>query len=76
MYLATLHIMHNATLLPKNPVLPVCFILHCFISFVVTNEYLATNSGGCLCTNSLCALITAWLDASREAEMFDRYVRE
>ena len=40
-------------------------------------RYLAINSGGCLCTNSLCSLTTAWLDASREAEiMFDRYVRE
>ena len=33
------------------------------------NEFLATNNGGCLCTKSIRALIIAWLDASREADI-------
>ena len=41
--------------------------LHSSTSLALVNEYLATNSGGCQCTNSVCALIKAWLDASREA---------
>ena len=31
------------------------------------NEYLAVDSGGYLCTNSLCALIAAWLRASQRS---------
>ena len=33
------------------------------ISFGHMNEYLAIDSGGYLCTNSLCTLIAAWLNA-------------
>ena len=32
------------------------------------NEYLATDSGGYLCTSSLWALITAWLGASQKGQ--------
>ncbi|KAK2182759.1 hypothetical protein NP493_337g00027 [Ridgeia piscesae] len=32
------------------------------------NEYLAIDSGGYLYTNSLCALIAAWLGASQRRQ--------
>ncbi|KAK2187267.1 hypothetical protein NP493_174g02005 [Ridgeia piscesae] len=32
------------------------------------NEYLAVNSGGYLCTNTLCAIIAAWLGASLRSQ--------
>ena len=28
------------------------------------NEYMAIDNGGCLCTNSLCALIAGWMLSS------------
>ena len=43
------------------------------------NEYLAVDSGGYLCTNSLCALIAASLRASqrcRNGVQLNRFARE
>ena len=44
-------------------------ILHCSSSLRCMSEYLATDIGGYLCTNSLRALIVVYLDASREVKM-------
>ena len=41
------------------------YIAPVHLAIFVMNEYLAVDSGGYLCTNSLCALIAAWLRASR-----------
>ena len=43
------------------------------------NEYLAIDCGGCLCMNSLHALIAAWLNASqrsRDGVQWNRSVRK
>ena len=37
-----------------------CFTLHCSGSFSCMNEYLAIERGGCLCTNSIRALLDAF----------------
>ena len=55
-----------------NPALPFqtadkFFTLHCFNSHCCTNEYLAIDSGGYLCTNSLRASVAAWLDDSQRS---------
>ena len=38
------------------------------LQFIQLYEYLALGDGGYLCTNSIHALIAAWLNASREVE--------
>ena len=43
------------------------FTLYCSNSLSCTNEYLVIDSGGYLCTESLRALIAAWLDASQRS---------
>ena len=50
------------------PVKPSAFIftLHGSSSLSCINEYLAIDIGGYLCMNSLCALISTWLDASQK----------
>ena len=42
----------------------VFFNLHCSSSLTCMNVYMTIDSGGYLCTNSLCVLIASWLDAS------------
>ena len=43
------------------------YIAPVHIAMFVMNEYLAVDSGGYLCTNSICALIAAWLRASQRS---------
>ena len=38
------------------------------LQFTQLYEYLAIDSGGYLCANTLCALIAAWLNASHRSE--------
>ena len=47
----------------------IVFILHCSSSLSCINEYLAIDTGGYLCTNSLRALIAACWRRPREVEM-------
>ena len=43
------------------------YIAPVHLAILVKNEYVAVDSGGYLCTNSLCALIEAWLHASQRS---------
>ena len=57
------------------------FTLYYFSSlgYILVNVYLAIDSGGYLCTNSLCALIAASLGASHRSRNdvpLNRFARE
>ena len=43
----------------------ILFTLHCSSSLNCRNEYLAVDTGECMCTSSLRGLIAAWLNASK-----------
>ena len=55
------------------------YTLRCSSSLSSRDEYLVIDSGGYLCTNSLRALVAAWLDASprsRDGVLLNRLARE
>ena len=57
----------------------ILFTLHCSSSLRCMNEYLAIDSGGYLCTNTLQALVAPWLDASlrsRDGDRLHRHARK
>ena len=43
------------------------FTLHCCSSLSCMNEHLAIDTGECLCTDNICTLIAAWLNASERS---------
>ena len=49
---------------------------HCFSSRSCINEYLTIDSDGYVCTNGLCALIAAWLNASQRSRDGSRYIQK
>ena len=70
--MAGISVFFSQDFLCSNPVLLSSFTMHCFSALSYMNEYLATDSGGYLCTNTLLAPVAAWRNVSQRYRDGDR----